>query len=133
MVQVRGLSESEARDNISEATQSLLNVIKKYTLSVLTTAHVIYFVFESTLADKKPASLPSSLSPGCPVAPTSAPQTLNLLPAGKELLGIGCCSYMRGSNKPSVNGNRYWSLYSRNNCESCCKTLTLYIIVSAYQ
>ena len=86
---VEGLSESEAKDNISKATKSLLNIIKSYGPTVLRIALVVYLFPESALADGKPTSPSPSSAPGSQAAPAPAPQPVNLLPAGKELLGVG--------------------------------------------
>ena len=82
-----GLSENEAKDNISKVTKSLLNIIKNYGPTILRIALVVYLLPESALADGKPSAPSSSPAPGSQVTP--APQPVNLLPAGKELLGVG--------------------------------------------
>ena len=84
------LSQNEAKANISKAGKSLLNIIKSYGPTVLRIALVVYLLPKSALADGTPNSAPSTCpAPGNQVATAPQPTTVNLLPAGKELLGIG--------------------------------------------
>lgn len=45
-----------------------------------------------------------NLTPGSQVAPTPQPATVNLLPAGKELLGIGAVGAVAVSNPVTFMG-----------------------------
>ena len=82
-----GLTENEAKDNIFKAGKGLLKIIKIYGPTVLKIALVVYLLPESTLANETPSS--SSSTNPTEVAPATQPTTVRLLPAGKELLGIG--------------------------------------------
>ena len=72
---VQGLSEAEARDNI----KLLLQLIKTYGPTALRIALVVYLIPISASADGTPA-------PSNSVAPSG--NSLNVLPATKEFLGI---------------------------------------------
>ena len=85
-----GLSDNEAKENMYKAGKGLLKVIKIYGPTVLRIALIVYLLPESALADGTPSSSPSpNPTPGNQAAPAPQPTTVNLLPAGKELLGIG--------------------------------------------
>lgn len=86
-----GLTENEAKDNISKTGKSLLKIIKVYGPTVLRIALVVYLLPESALADGTPGSTPSSPNncpTQCPAQVAPAPTQLQVLPATKELLGI---------------------------------------------
>lgn len=75
-----GLTEHEAKDNISKTGKGLLEIIKIYGPTVLRIAFVVYLLPESALADETPASSPGGY-----------PTQLQVLPATKEVLGIAAC------------------------------------------
>ena len=83
-----GLSDNEAKENMYEAGKGLLEVTKIYGPTVLRIALIVYLLPESALADGTPSPSPNP-TPGSQVASAPQPTTANLLPAGKELLGIG--------------------------------------------
>ena len=82
-----GLTENEAKNNISKTGKGLLKMIKVYGPTVLRIALIVYLLPESALADETPGSTPSSPS-SCPSQVAPAPAPLQVLPATKEVLGI---------------------------------------------
>lgn len=88
-----GLTENEAKDNISKTGKSLLKIIKVYGPTVLRIALVVYLLPESALADGTPGSTPSSPN-SCPTQVAPAPAPLQVLPATKEILGIAAVGLM---------------------------------------
>lgn len=73
-----------------KTVKHLLKVIQIYGPTVLKIALIVYLLPESTLADGTHSSSPSpNPTPGNQMAPAPQLITVNLLPTGKELLGIG--------------------------------------------